>query len=255
MMAMSSKGKRRCESYSGSLDAGRLAVGKRRSTVAASVCIVVVLGGCALAGESGESRSPGTTGVTATSPASGTSEDGSLEGDAAARVAAAVADRDEDGVIDTLDDCPESGPNPVVDASGCDLFDRVLENVSFSPGDHRLGADSRQALMSLVVELKSYPEIVIRLDGHTDNRGNAAGNLELSKRRVMSVGRFLVANGVQPERLKPFGFGESRPIASNATADGRERNRRIAIRRIRDAGTVAERHDARQNAANPEDRP
>lgn len=225
-------------------------LGRPGSTLLTGVAMAVLLVGCAGAGES---RSPGTGAAERAPSAEG--DVATEAADAAARAAATRADRDADGVPDTLDDCPESGPNPVVDANGCDLFDRILQNVSFLPGDHRLGADSRQALMSLVVELNSYPEVIIRLDGHTDNRGNAAGNLELSKRRVMSVARFLVANGIEPERLKPFGFGESRPIASNATANGRERNRRITIRRIRDTAAVAEGGDARQNAAKPENRP
>ena len=84
-------------------------------------------------------------------------------------------------------------------------------------------------LERLVADLEAHPDAVLRLSGHTDNRGRAAANLELSKRRVMAVARFLVSRGIVPDRLRPYGYGESRPRTSNRTPLGRERNRRIEI--------------------------
>jgi len=78
------------------------------------------------------------------------------------------------------------------------------------------------------------PEIAISVAGHTDNRGPAAANLELSKQRVLSVVKYMVANGITTDRIMPVGFGESRPIAANATAEGREQNRRIEIQVLED---------------------
>jgi len=138
-------------------------------------------------------------------------------------------DADRDRVPDVGDDCPDSPPGEIVDEVGCALFVRVLDGVVFPPGDHRLGADARIALGALVTDLETHPDVIVRLEGHTDNRGTAAANLELSKLRVMSVARFLVAAGVAPERLRPYGLGESRPRAGNSTETGRERNRRIEI--------------------------
>jgi len=138
-------------------------------------------------------------------------------------------DADADRVADTADDCPDSTTGRRVDAHGCALFDRVLEGVEFGTGDYRLGAEARRALDRLIADLQRHPTVRIRLDGHTDNRGTAVANLELSKQRVMSVARYLVTGGVAAERLKPYGYGESRPIASNGSAAGRERNRRIEI--------------------------
>ena len=142
---------------------------------------------------------------------------------------APALDADRDRVADVLDDCPDSAADEIVDRTGCPLFTRVLDGVVFAPNDHRLGAASRLVLAGLVDDLEAHPDVVVRLEGHTDNRGTAAANLELSKRRVMSVARFLVARGIAPSRLRPYGFGESRPRAGNATAPGRERNRRIEI--------------------------
>lgn len=203
-------------------------------------CVVVLLGGCTATGE----RRGGEVESALPSPET------ALES-----VTIIPPDRDHDSIPDAVDDCPSSGPEPIVDQSGCELFDRVLSDVVFAPGDYRLGAEARLALMALVVELDSYPGVVLQLEGHTDNRGNAAGNLDLSKRRVMSVARFLVANGIAPERLKPYGYGESRPLASNATPSGRGRNRRIVIERVRDVGPLAEPGAARQNAVNPGSEP
>ena len=161
-------------------------------------------------------------------------------------------DLDADRVADVGDDCPDTAAGEIVDASGCALFSGVLEGVSFAPSDHRLDAASREALNGLAAELEAHPEVVLRIEGHTDNRGTAATNLELSKRRVMAVARFLVSSGVAPERLKPYGYGESRPRAGNATEAGRERNRRIEIERWRPAASLADPADAGQNATDAE---
>ena len=69
--------------------------------------------------------------------------------------------------------------------------------------------------------------MVVSVEAHTDNQGAAAGNLELSKNRALSVARYLVSKGVSGARLKPQAFGESRPRVSNATAAGRAQNRRV----------------------------
>lgn len=140
-----------------------------------------------------------------------------------------VSDKDGDSIVDADDQCPRTALNSPVDERGCSLFKGNIEAVEFAPGDHRLNAESRESLAKLVERLNQYPEVVLQLAGHTDNRGAARDNLALSKRRVMSVVRFLVANGIDADRLKPFGFGEARPVMSNATAAGRAQNRRIEM--------------------------
>jgi outer membrane protein OmpA-like peptidoglycan-associated protein len=64
---------------------------------------------------------------------------------------------------------------------------------------------------------------------HTDNRGSATDNLELSKQRLNEVVSYMVTTGIEAQRIQPFAYVESRPRAPNATLDGRERNRRIEI--------------------------
>ncbi len=138
-------------------------------------------------------------------------------------------DADQDNVRDTDDDCPDSEPDILVDAAGCAALDGVIDGLDFGSGDHRLTKDSRAVLAELVAEMELYPTAVVAISAHTDNRGSAAANLELSKRRVMSVVRYLVANGIESTRLKPFGYGESRPREQNRTSAGRALNRRIEI--------------------------
>ena len=67
----------------------------------------------------------------------------------------------------------------------------------------------------------------VRVEGHTDDRGNDQFNLELSERRAASVKRFLIEHGVEPERLESQGFGETRPVESNKSSKGRAKNRRV----------------------------
>lgn len=140
-----------------------------------------------------------------------------------------LADRDNDKVADAVDACPGTKTANPVDADGCSLFGGAIDAVDFDPGDHRLNSTSRSSLAELIVLLNSHPEVVLKLEGHTDNRGAARDNLALSKRRVMSVVRYMVANGVDGNRLKPFGFGENRPIMTNVSEQGRAENRRIEM--------------------------
>ena len=153
----------------------------------------------------------------------------SLPADARTADRVAGPDADRDAIADAADDCPGSAPGEIVDARGCALFTRTLEGVTFASGTQRLDDGSRLALDRLAADLQAHPDVTVRLEGHTDNRGTASSNLELSKERVMAVARYLVARGVSPARLVPYGYGESRPRMGNATAAGRERNRRIEI--------------------------
>ena len=73
------------------------------------------------------------------------------------------------------------------------------------------------------------PDLGAIIEGHTDSTGSADFNLELSQRRASAVMGFLAGQGVPPEKLKAVGFGMQQPVADNATAEGRARNRRVEI--------------------------
>lgn len=138
-------------------------------------------------------------------------------------------DGDKDGVPDLEDVCKNTTSPQPVGEEGCAIFAGVLQGIDFGADSARLGRSARAALDDFVNQLNQYPSVVVALDGHTDNRGSGIRNLELSKQRVIAVVRYLVAHGIAPSRLRPFGFGEARPVASNATADGRKKNRRIEV--------------------------
>ena len=78
--------------------------------------------------------------------------------------------------------------------------------------------------------LVSYPQTSILVEGHTDGTGSDAYNQGLSERRAESVKRLLVGRGVQDYRIQTVGYGKSRPVATNATPEGRQMNRRVEIR-------------------------
>lgn len=78
--------------------------------------------------------------------------------------------------------------------------------------------------------LIQYPETVARVEGHTDNTGTESHNMDLSIRRAQAVKNLLIQQGVSSSRIEAIGFGESMPVATNETAVGRARNRRVEIK-------------------------
>lgn len=104
------------------------------------------------------------------------------------------------------------------------------DNIYFGSGSARLDPKSAPLLDSLSEIISRCPGLVIEVSGHTDTDGSANLNQRLSEKRAGSVIGYLVTNGIQSDRLRSVGHGESRPVASNATAQGKARNRRIEFR-------------------------
>ena len=91
----------------------------------------------------------------------------------------------------------------------------------------KAGAGSEEVLTQLKQFLEENPRVTkLRIEGHTDNVGNDNDNMDLSARRALTCKKWLVDNGIDAKRLLAVGFGESKPIADNATADGKAQNRR-----------------------------
>ncbi len=105
----------------------------------------------------------------------------------------------------------------------------VFEDLNFETGSAALAPDSRRVVENLVVIMKAYPSARGRLEGHTDNTGDAAANKQLSDARARSVRDSMVAGGIDAGRLDAAGFGQERPIASNDTEAGRAKNRRTEL--------------------------
>lgn len=142
-------------------------------------------------------------------------------------VPAVDLDTDNDSVADARDQCPDTAAGLPVDADGCVLFDGVVEGLTFLSGSDELTDEAIAVLADVALALRDYPEVVLTIEAHTDNAGDAVDNLQLSKRRAIAVASFLVDRGISGSRLKPQAYGESRPTASNSTAEGRAANRRV----------------------------
>ena len=109
----------------------------------------------------------------------------------------------------------------------------VLDGVVFEFGKATLTPESERVLNIAFNTLNENPGIMVEIHGHTDNIGRPSFNLGLSSRRAESVKQFLVNKGISPERIATRGFGAVRPIASNATEQGRQQNRRIEFVRVK----------------------
>ena len=102
----------------------------------------------------------------------------------------------------------------------------VLKNVFFESGLYSLREESKAELMRLVDLLQKQPTMTIEIGGHTDNVGQKSDNQLLSENRAKAVEDFLVQNGIDRQRLSHKGYGDTKPIATNNTEEGRAQNRR-----------------------------
>jgi OOP family OmpA-OmpF porin len=140
-------------------------------------------------------------------------------------------DTDGDGVYDYLDKCPGTLMGIPVDKSGCPLpFKEKVSielKVEFDFDKATIRSVYDEHLQKVINFLITYPETMAELEGHTDSIGKDAYNLDLSQRRAENVMKYLIDRGVDPSRVKAVGYGESMPIADNATDEGRQRNRRV----------------------------
>ncbi|HEY6098310.1 MAG TPA: OmpA family protein [Anaeromyxobacter sp.] len=147
-------------------------------------------------------------------------------------------DADSDTIPDREDKCPrQAGPaqnegcpvaeeEPVVEIETERLS--LRDAINFDTGKDTIKKESYRVLDEIASVLKAHGEIArVRVEGHTDNVGSASYNKDLSQRRANSVAVYLASRGVARERLVPVGFGFERPVASNATALGRAKNRRV----------------------------
>jgi outer membrane protein OmpA-like peptidoglycan-associated protein len=100
----------------------------------------------------------------------------------------------------------------------------------FPPGGSELEADNFALLKKIIKAIDTFPDSTIKVSGHTDSTGSEAVNMKLSEERANKVAKFLTeVGGVAADRVSVYGYGESRPVASNETADGRSANRRVEI--------------------------
>ena len=172
-------------------------------------------------------------------------------------------DGDKDGVVDALDQCPTTPAGRKVDAKGCEIDsdgdglvdgdDRcptvfaktadgcpvpapapvpeklVLEGVNFDNDKAVIRAEDMPTLDAAAETLKKWGDAKVEVAGHTDDQASDDYNQALSQKRAQAVVDYLVGKGIAAERLSAKGYGESKPVADNATAEGRFKNRRVEL--------------------------
>jgi len=146
-------------------------------------------------------------------------------------------DNDQDGFMDPEDDCPTRAEtfNSYLDDDGCpdevpdDLaqFAGAIPAIQFRVGSADLKRSARPILDKAARALQRYPDLNVAIEGHASSEGDDDSNMRLSQDRVETVREYLINKGVDPERLTARGYGETRPIADNATEEGRSANRRV----------------------------
>ncbi|MEZ4917667.1 MAG: OmpA family protein [Saprospiraceae bacterium] len=142
-------------------------------------------------------------------------------------------DSDGDGVADNLDRCPNTAGSasnrgcPEIKAETKQQLSLAMDAVQFNTGKSTLKSTSFDILDGVVEIMRQYPDYKLSISGHTDDVGDEERNLNLSRERAKACYDYLIFRGVKESRLRYAGFGEARPIASNDTAAGREKNRRV----------------------------
>ncbi|MFD2569702.1 DUF937 domain-containing protein [Spirosoma soli] len=105
----------------------------------------------------------------------------------------------------------------------------TFDNLTFETNSDRITVESRPNVNDLIEIMKAYPGLHIRVEGHTDNTGNADANKKLSIDRANAVRTALMSAGIEANRVTTQGFGSTKPTASNESAEGRQKNRRIDV--------------------------
>ena len=144
-------------------------------------------------------------------------------------------DSDKDGVPDYLDKCPGTPAGVIVDKDGCPppveaakLCKPAVINIQFDNNKADIKPLYHDELKKLAEFLAEFLNATGAIEGHTDNVGSKENNMKLSQSRADSVRNYIIKNfGITPERLSAKGFGQTKPIAGNKTAAGKQKNRRI----------------------------
>ncbi len=149
-------------------------------------------------------------------------------------------DTDGDGVLDKDDNCPDIAgtvelkgclPEPELKEEEKKVLEKAFSNLEFATGKDIIKKTSLPSLDELAELLKTHSnDWVIVLSGHTDNQGDAKKNKVLSEKRVKAVKKYLVSKGEREDRIEISWHGSERPIASNDTEEGRQKNRRVEMK-------------------------
>jgi outer membrane protein OmpA-like peptidoglycan-associated protein len=145
-------------------------------------------------------------------------------------------DSDADGLLDKDDECPNTpGPKtnkgcPIIEQAVIEVLKTAFDNLEFESAKDVIFESSKPSLNELAEVLKKKTTWKLEIAGHTDNVGDDNGNLVLSKKRAEALKAYLVSQGVEETRLLALYFGETKPIATNDTPEGRQKNRRVEMK-------------------------
>jgi outer membrane protein OmpA-like peptidoglycan-associated protein len=145
-------------------------------------------------------------------------------------------DSDADGLLDKDDECPNTpGPKtnkgcPIIEQAVIEVLKTAFDNLEFESAKDVIFESSKPSLNELAEVLKKKTTWKLEIAGHTDNVGDDNGNLVLSKKRAEALKAYLVSQGVEEARLRTLYFGETKPIATNDTPEGRQKNRRVEMK-------------------------
>lgn len=220
-----------------------------RALVAGALALAMALAGCAT--NTGTALDRKTTqgailGTLAGAAAGAAIDDdkpgrGALIGAAAGAVTGGLIGNYLDRQAAEIDAIPDAN----VERRGDVLTVAFPGDLLYSTGSAGLAPGGYERLRGVARTMVNYPETDIIVKGHTDSVGTEQLNQDLSERRAENVRNFLVAEGVEGRRVRAFGFGENLPVASNATPEGRQQNRRVEIE-LRPNASLRERHHARR---------
>jgi type IX secretion system PorP/SprF family membrane protein len=138
-------------------------------------------------------------------------------------------DTDKDGVADPQDECPQVPGLPEHKGCPASFTQEKLGHVIFETGKATLETTSYTYLDEVIAVLKKYPDTKIVIEGHTDSEGDDADNLKLSQQRAETIREYFIEKGIRQDRITITGHGESKPVDTNDTAEGRKHNRRVEI--------------------------
>ena len=145
-------------------------------------------------------------------------------------------DSDKDGILDKDDNCPtvfgvkENAGCPKIEAAAQEIIKTAFEHLEFIAGKAEIKEASNTSLNDLAALLIKKPEWKLQIAGHTDNVGSDQANLILSKKRAEAVKTYLISKGVEASRITALYFGKTKPVASNDTEEGRQKNRRVEMK-------------------------
>jgi OOP family OmpA-OmpF porin len=153
-----------------------------------------------------------------------------------------IPDRDGDSINDEEDQCPDV--KGVIEYKGCPIPDKdneikkelivrvnlAAKQIFFETGSYKILRKSFPSLNDIVQVLKENPALNLVIEGHTDNQGTPVGNKVLSENRAEAVKQYLQQKKISDIRLQSVGYGQEKPIATNATTEGRAMNRRVELK-------------------------